>query len=134
METAFPIRKMHVPISRAGSRTIPKRAAVPLLLHQNETRPLGCPPVRDHDGVLDKDDACPDDPGMKTDDPTTNGCPDRDKDGIIDKVDACPDVAGLKTSDPKTNGCPDPDRDKDGIANEQDACPDEPGKPDPDPK
>lgn len=99
------------------------------------------PNDRDHDGVLDKDDACPDEPGVSTDDPATNGCPkkapepDRDHDGILDKDDACPDEPGVKTNDPKTNGCPpDPDRDKDGIRNEVDACPDEPGKADPDPK
>lgn len=102
------------------------------------------PRDRDRDGVLDDDDACPDTPGIKTDDPATNGCPpkeapppppDRDQDGILDKDDACPDTPGVKTNDPKTNGCPpDPDRDKDGIMNEVDACPDEPGKPDPDPK
>jgi OOP family OmpA-OmpF porin len=93
-------------------------------------------PDRDRDGIFDKDDACPDVPGVKTDDPKTNGCPpDRDHDGILDGDDACPDVPGVKTTDPKTNGCPeDLDRDKDGIPNAQDACPDEPGKPDPDPK
>jgi OmpA-OmpF porin, OOP family len=30
---------------------------------------------RDHDGVKDSKDACPDTPGVKTDDPKTNGCP-----------------------------------------------------------
>jgi OOP family OmpA-OmpF porin len=97
------------------------------------------PPDRDKDGIPDESDACPDEPGVKTDDPKTNGCPpppaDRDKDGIPDTEDACPDVPGVKTADPKTNGCPpDPDRDKDGIRNEDDACPDEPGPSDPDPK
>ena len=87
------------------------------------------PPDRDHDGILDADDACPDVPGIGTDDPKTNGCPpDRDHDGVLDADDACPDVPGVKTDDPKTNGCPpDPDRDKDGIPNEEDACPDAPG-------
>ncbi len=100
---------------------------------------------RDGDGVLDDDDACPDVPGVKTDDPKTNGCPpaaappppsDRDKDGIIDDQDACPDVPGIKTDDPKTNGCPPPpaDRDKDGIIDDQDACPDVPGIKTDDPK
>jgi outer membrane protein OmpA-like peptidoglycan-associated protein len=99
--------------------------------------PEAPPPDRDHDGILDADDACPDVPGVKTDDPKTNGCPpDRDHDGILDADDACPDVPGIKTDDPKTNGCPpaDPDRDKDGIPNEQDACPDTPGPKNADPK
>src|SRR5262249_43471155 len=56
------------------------------------------------------EDACPDVPGVKTDDPKTNGCPppppDRDGDGVLDKDDACPDVPGVATNDPKTNGCP----------------------------
>jgi OmpA-OmpF porin, OOP family len=100
-------------------------------------RPEPPPPAdRDHDGIPDTEDACPDVPGVRTDDPRTNGCPpDRDHDGIIDAEDACPDVPGVKTDDPKTNGCPpDPDRDKDGIPNEQDACPDAAGPPNPDPK
>jgi OOP family OmpA-OmpF porin len=33
------------------------------------------PPDRDRDGVPDADDACPDIPGVHTDDPKTNGCP-----------------------------------------------------------
>jgi OOP family OmpA-OmpF porin len=92
------------------------------------------PSDRDGDGVLDGDDACPDVPGIKTDDPKTNGCPsDRDRDGILDAVDACPDVPGIKTDDPKTNGCPS-DRDKDGIFDDVDACPDVPGVKTSDPK
>lgn len=96
------------------------------------------PADRDGDGVLDKDDACVDEPGEPTSDPKTNGCPppkDRDGDGVLDDQDACPDVAGVATDDPKTNGCPPPgDRDKDGILDEQDACPDEPGVKNDDPK
>ena len=96
------------------------------------------PVDRDGDGVLDKDDACPDVPGIKTDDPKTNGCPapkpsDRDGDGIVDADDACPDVAGVKSDDPKKNGCP-ADRDGDGIYDADDACPDVPGVKSEDPK
>lgn len=88
----------------------------------------------DGDGVPDSEDACPTQPGVKTNDPKTNGCPpDKDGDGVYDKDDACVDVPGVKTSDPKTNGCP-PDRDKDGIVDNLDACPDQPGPSDPDPK
>ncbi|MCC6669201.1 MAG: transporter, partial [Polyangiaceae bacterium] len=45
------------------------------------------PADRDGDGIYDREDACPDVPGVRTDDPKTNGCPppsDRDKDTIID--------------------------------------------------
>jgi OOP family OmpA-OmpF porin len=103
-----------------------------------EWAPSVPPPDRDHDGVLDKDDACPDVPGVKSTDPLANGCPlpeDRDKDGVLDKDDACPDVPGVKTDDPKTNGCPLPeDRDHDGVLDKDDACPDEPGIATDDPK
>jgi outer membrane protein OmpA-like peptidoglycan-associated protein len=105
---------------------------------QAEPRP---PADRDHDGIADDEDACPDEPGVKTDDPKTNGCPapppappaDRDRDGIPDAEDACPDIAGVQTDDPKTNGCP-PDRDHDGIADAEDACPDVAGARTDDPK
>jgi len=101
------------------------------------------PPDRDHDGVPDDEDACPDVPGIRTDDPKTNGCPpvvkpaDRDGDGILDAEDACPDVPGIRTNDPKTNGCPPvvvADRDGDGIPDVEDACPDVPGVRTNDPK
>ncbi len=98
------------------------------------------PSDRDKDGILDADDACPDTPGVRTDDPKTNGCPpadapsDRDKDGILDADDACPDVPGVKNDDPKKNGCPPPkDSDGDGITDDVDACPTEAGVADVDP-
>jgi outer membrane protein OmpA-like peptidoglycan-associated protein len=96
--------------------------------------PVAKPADRDGDGILDAEDACPDTPGVKTDDPKTNGCADKDGDGIFDPVDACPDVPGIASKDPKLNGCPDPDRDKDGIPNSEDACPDKPGIKTSDPK
>jgi OmpA-OmpF porin, OOP family len=95
--------------------------------------PLVLPPPpekdRDKDGVLDKDDACPDEAGKRSDDPTKNGCPlrDRDKDGILDEDDACPDEAGVRSEEPEKNGCPRPDTDKDGIFDDEDACVKEPG-------
>ncbi len=91
---------------------------------------------RDHDGVFDDEDACPDVPGIRTPDPKTNGCPrgDRDHDGVFDDEDACPDVPGIRTSDPRTNGCPRGDRDHDGIFDDEDACPDVPGIRTSDPK
>lgn len=77
-------------------------------------------------------------PGVRTDDPKTNGCPppaDRDKDTIIDPEDACPDEPGVRTDDPKTNGCPAPkDTDGDGILDPVDACPEVPGPANEDPK
>jgi outer membrane protein OmpA-like peptidoglycan-associated protein len=79
---------------------------------------------RDGDGIVDRDDACPDVKGVHSDDPKKNGCPpDRDGDGIVDVDDACPDVPGVHSDDPKKNGCP-ADRDGDGIPDAEDACPD----------
>ena len=91
---------------------------------------------RDHDGVPDAEDACPDEPGPRSADPTKNGCPvveDRDHDGIPDAEDACPEVPGVRDVVPKLNGCP-PDRDDDRIPDPEDACPDQPGPADADPK
>jgi OmpA-OmpF porin, OOP family len=103
-----------------------------------EEAPPPPPSDRDRDGIVDTEDACPDEAGVRTDDPKTNGCPppkDRDSDGIIDPEDACPDVAGPKSDDPRKNGCPLPkDRDGDGIIDPDDACPDEPGVKTDDPK
>jgi outer membrane protein OmpA-like peptidoglycan-associated protein len=100
---------------------------------------------RDHDGIVDSEDACLDVKGVADPDPTRNGCPvivpiappsDRDGDGILDDVDACPDVKGVPDPDPKKNGCPPPppDRDGDGIPDAVDACPDVKGVADPDPQ
>ena len=95
------------------------------------------PSDRDHDGIPDKNDACPDEPGVPSEDPSKNGCPppppDRDGDGIPDSTDACPDVKGVASSDPLENGCP-PDTDGDGIRDDVDACPNEKGPPDTDPQ
>ncbi len=76
----------------------------------------GCPDT-DGDGIEDRNDACPNTPGL----PEFNGCPDTDGDGIADPQDECPTVAGLAA----LNGCP--DADGDGIADKDDACPNEAG-------
>ena len=68
----------------------------------------------DGDGVYDKDDACPQVPGLAQ----FKGCPDTDGDGIEDSKDGCPNEAGTV----EMNGCP--DRDGDGVADKDDACPD----------
>ncbi|MEM1026059.1 MAG: OmpA family protein [Myxococcota bacterium] len=83
---------------------------------------------RDGDGILDRDDACPDEPedfdGFEDED----GCPDfdRDRDGIPDDLDACPDdpedLDGFQDED----GCPDPDNDRDEVPDVEDGCPNEP--------
>jgi outer membrane protein OmpA-like peptidoglycan-associated protein len=72
-------------------------------------------PDRDHDGVADSVDACPDVAGLSA----YGGCPDTDHDGIPDNLDKCPTAIGLA----KYNGCPIPDTDGDGINDEEDSCP-----------
>ncbi|HNF96543.1 MAG TPA: thrombospondin type 3 repeat-containing protein, partial [Pseudomonadota bacterium] len=88
---------------------------------------------RDKDGISDKEDACPDNAGIRTDDPSTHGCPDRDRDSVVDKIDICPDVHKGKTPDPKRLGCPVGDRDKDGVLDSDDICPEDPKGATPDP-
>ena len=98
----------------------------------------------DGDGIYDKNDLCPEVPGLEE----FNGCPDTDGDGIEDSKDTCPELAGLAEYDgcPDTDGdgvsdnndtCPNeaglkalagcPDADSDGLANAQDECPNEAG-------
>ncbi|HKY39351.1 MAG TPA: OmpA family protein [Polyangiaceae bacterium] len=93
-------------------------------------RPPRAPSDRDKDGILDRNDACPDEPGVESDDPKKHGCPlpgDKDGDGILDLDDACPDEAGVASDDPEKNGCPRRDKDKDSVFDEDDACAFEPG-------
>ncbi|MCK5691141.1 OmpA family protein, partial [Myxococcota bacterium] len=83
------------------------------------------PSDQDADGILDIDDACPE----QAEDPDgfedADGCPeaDNDGDGLLDDDDGCPlqaeDVDGYKDED----GCPDPDNDGDGILDGDDQCP-----------
>ena len=72
-------------------------------------------PDRDGDGILDKDDLCPDTPGLKE----FKGCPDTDGDGLFDAIDDCPKTFGPK----ENNGCPYPDTDGDGLLDNADDCP-----------
>jgi len=70
------------------------------------------PSDRDGDSVADGDDACPDEKGVSTADPHTNGCApkptsgDDDEDGIPDQNDACPHEAASLAPGSPTNGCP----------------------------
>lgn len=72
----------------------------------------------DGDGILDKNDQCPEAPGPKE----NKGCPykDSDNDGILDKDDNCPTVRGFK----ENFGCPWSDKDEDGVLDKDDNCPD----------
>lgn len=83
---------------------------------------LGTGKDTDGDGILDKEDKCPDVKG----EPAFKGCPDSDKDGLQDSEDACPNEAGKIVA--PFNGCP--DSDNDGILDKEDACPTEAGSKD----
>ncbi len=92
-------------------------------------------PDTDGDGILDREDACPQEAGVPNEDRALHGCPapvDTDGDGIVDKDDACPEEAGEPNEDLRLHGCPVvKDRDGDGVPDEEDACPDEAGVADP---
>lgn len=78
----------------------------------------GCPwPDTDGDSVLDKDDKCPTVAGAIE----NNGCPwpDTDGDKVMDKEDKCPEIAGIV----ENQGCPWPDTDGDGVLDKDDKCP-----------
>lgn len=83
------------------------------------------PGDRDDDGLIDRLDACPDDPEDVDQFEDGDGCPDldNDRDGITDAADLCPDdpedVDGLEDAD----GCPETDADGDKLVDEDDHCP-----------
>jgi len=86
---------------------------------------------RDHDGIRDDVDECPDDPEDFDDFEDTDGCPepDNDRDGILDVDDQCIDVPEDRDGTEDEDGCPeggDFDRDRDGIPDSVDNCPDDP--------
>ena len=88
-----------------------KERAVPVITINS----VAVVPDRDHDGVADSVDTCPDVAGLSA----YGGCPDSDQDGIPDNLDKCPTTIGLA----QYNGCPIPDTDGDGINDVDDSCP-----------
>lgn len=108
--------------------------------------PMGEPedPDRDHDGILNEKDSCPDKAEDKDNFQDEDGCPDldNDQDGVLDENDKCPAKKEDRDKYKDTDGCPDPDNDNDGILDKDDKCPmeaedkdnfeDKDGCPDPD--
>ncbi len=86
---------------------------------------------RDHDGIADRNDACPEQPEDRDGFEDEDGCPelDNDHDAIPDVSDACPLDAEDRDDYADEDGCPDPDNDNDGIRDGADACPNDPGPP-----
>jgi outer membrane protein OmpA-like peptidoglycan-associated protein len=80
---------------------------------------------RDHDGVYDIDDKCPDQAEDRDGFNDKDGCPDpdNDNDGIPDAQDKCANDAEDLDQVEDEDGCPDPDNDKDGIPDLNDPCP-----------
>jgi len=107
------------------------RAAFRLSPRDKCTAPTA-PGDRDHDGILDNVDKCPDQPEDRDGFEDADGCPDpdNDKDGILDAADKCPNEPEDKDGFEDADGCPDPDNDKDGVLDTADKCPNEPGPPD----
>jgi OmpA-OmpF porin, OOP family len=82
----------------------------------------------DGDGILDKNDKCPNEPEDKDGFQDEDGCPDADNDGdgVADKDDKCPNEAEDKDGWEDEDGCPDADNDGDGITDSADKCPNQP--------
>jgi outer membrane protein OmpA-like peptidoglycan-associated protein len=83
---------------------------------------------RDHDGIGDRHDRCPDDPEDRDGFEDADGCPERDndRDGVEDDDDRCPLVAEDRDGFEDADGCPDSDNDRDGLLDPKDRCPDDP--------
>ncbi|MBN1608506.1 MAG: OmpA family protein [Polyangiaceae bacterium] len=83
---------------------------------------------RDHDGIRDSVDRCPDNPEDMDGFEDEDGCPDldNDHDGIADTSDACPCVAEDKDGFEDEDGCPEDDNDQDKILDPVDQCPNDP--------
>ncbi len=88
------------------------------------------PPVpdRDHDGIPDATDQCPDKAETVNGIDDQDGCPedDADGDGILGSRDKCPAQPEDKDGFEDDDGCPDEDDDHDGLRDVIDKCPREP--------
>ncbi len=85
----------------SDERTCPKAKPAPPRRPEPRPDPLA---DRDHDGIPDVRDKCPDEPEDKDGFEDEDGCPDfdNDKDGIPDAKDKCPNEPGPASND----GCP----------------------------
>lgn len=116
------------PNGRAAFRLSPAARCAPRGVEVAE-RPPPAPGDADGDGILDPDDACPNDPEDFDAYEDADGCPedqDQDGDGIADTVDACPVEPEDADSFQDDDGCPELDNDVDGIVDAADRCPNEP--------
>lgn len=117
-----------------GIGYLPRAKKEPPVIEPEETKPVVAIHTaeviddRDNDGIIDKEDQCPDEPEDKDQWQDDDGCPDPDNDGdkILDVDDKCPDKAEDYDQWLDEDGCPDPDNDVDQILDVDDKCPDEP--------
>lgn len=87
----------------------------------------------DGDGILDRDDRCPEEPEDFDAYEDEDGCPedqDQDGDGLADSVDYCPTEPEDQDGFLDADGCPDLDNDVDRVADGADRCPIEAEDPD----
>jgi outer membrane protein OmpA-like peptidoglycan-associated protein len=126
-------RVAYAPRRKTGAA--PTASAPPAATPPPAAATITTPADRDHDGVADDADQCPDEPEGDKPDATRPGCPekDRDGDGIIDSKDNCPETPAGAHPDSRRPGCPAPDSDLDNVFDDVDACPDKPGLPNADP-
>ena len=81
----------------------------------------------DGDGIIDKEDVCPNDPEDYDTYEDVDGCPDtdNDRDGLLDVEDQCMHQPEDRDGFEDRDGCPDPDNDQDGFPDDRDQCPNE---------
>jgi OOP family OmpA-OmpF porin len=88
------------------------------------------PADSDRDGLIDREDRCPGEPG-----PRPEGCPppppppDQDGDGFPDESDPCPAESEDNYPPDGNDGCPNKDLDADGVLVPVDQCPEQLGIP-----
>lgn len=77
-----------------------------MLAYTMPAKSKAVPVDTDGDGIVDEDDACPNEPedfdGFADEDGCPDPDPDRDGDGVIDRLDNCPDEPGPE----ENQGCP----------------------------
>ncbi|MDX2052525.1 MAG: OmpA family protein [Polyangiaceae bacterium] len=80
---------------------------------------------RDHDGIGDDIDRCPDHAEDVDGFEDQDGCPDldNDQDGLPDAIDKCPASPEDKDGFEDADGCPELDNDRDEIPDAKDKCP-----------
>ncbi|MDB4956198.1 MAG: putative internalin [Myxococcales bacterium] len=101
------------------------RALAGLRWMQQRAKEAPADPDRDHDGIANAVDKCPDEAEDRDGFQDEDGCPDLDNDGdgIADAIDKCPNEAEDKDGFKDDDGCADPDNDNDGVLDAADKCP-----------